>query len=1363
MLEGKLPDHVGKFKIQRIIGEGGMGVVGLGVETEGHGEKRRVAVKILKRDIKNNSFEAKIFEQECKSLARFNHDNIARLYDFGYHEGNARLPYIVMEYVEDAVLITDYCAGLGASGSKEPLAIRKRLELFLKVCDGVRHAHERNVIHRDITPKNILIGKVDGKPVVKMIDFGIALQFEDKDLQERGAVGTPAYMSPEQLSGDPALVDQRSDIYAMGILLCELMVGTRPYNFQSPEEANTVLSALQTQGKTAVIPSHFAKELSTGKMTCANTKPGFLLRLARELRGDIDAIVAKATALAPDERYASVAQLAEDIEEHLQGRPLKHAIPASAAIKIIKFVRRNAFATAASAVILLMVAGLLSLGVFHYRQTIESNTALKEARDELEQSNTFLLSQNNLLRRAQQRAYASTIATFPYLLDQGKIGEARSVLSSTRSSTEKGWEWDHFLGSSDQSEMILGRNPNGFLRVIDAGPSICALGGDHSLWFWKSTDGEFIRVVPSDGTENLDIASDGSTVFAITSNRICMKWTASSGEPLPPVTLGPIEENSEIVDAVIDRGSRKAIVRWQTAGGLRMGVFDLTTGNPLCPPVESQAIELVCWKDDGTFLTISPAGGSGDGAAMYRMWELQDVQTPPRMLYESPLQWGGIAIPTMPEGAILRAGDVFLNFSRQLLLAQWKNGELVGMDAIPGEAESLAGTIDAFVVADNGFGGVVAIGERLYQFTNADDGMELQAYGNSGAIGSLLGHAGIISDLSFAGRGGDQVLSAATDGTVRVWNPHNPAVSRLISPLRYVQSQFASLSEENQADLIHPLLQRLRSSQIGWCRTFVDGPRHGVITVIDAPPWILQTEFRDHGSKVSSVDPETLIPTFLRIDNQTDLTNAPRIIGAGASADGRFIAVLRQQPATGMLSVAAGNLAEEEDDFWVSENFRPPMFEKIALCEDGLWIAINIENPEGMEELVVWDLEKNRNQPRVFRLTGANHSLGTISALAFCPSSKWLAAGNTAGELMLWGLRNDTAANPDPHVTSFEAGIRSIAFNRQTETVAVTLADESEIDGNPIQRGFGFARTNNEGFVGDPIIPDEPRALGKLVQAISWNAAGTRLASADTDGVLRVWSFPGGVASDSANGPETAAGIYLEDCTLVLELRDAHHHEIAVPLRQVCWSSDGRWLASINASGQNYLYYGAEDDAQVQRRIQLELDDLQNRISSIAELRFRWEQIAELRALDHDAEIAIAIHRFGVHPDEVVRWAGMSLSQMPQLAAEQLTAERRRDREAFRDVLELHARFLDSTESFKALALAHYRLGDFRRARSELDRIKATDPDFSDLLDALIRAREANGDNSAAIALLSKRAAFSTQDENSPLWNELEQLVNSAQ
>ncbi|MCL4211388.1 MAG: serine/threonine protein kinase [Phycisphaeraceae bacterium] len=307
--------RIGHYLVRSVIASGGMGTV---YSAEQDSPRRTVALKVMRQSALSRS-ALRRFRDEAEILARLRHPNIAQVYEAGVHDdGAGGLPYFVMEFIPDARTLTEYAR-------TAELNTRARLDLFARVCDAVHHGHQKGIIHRDLKPGNIL---VDGEGAPKVIDFGVA-RSTDADVTvttqrtDMGQlIGTMQYMSPEQCDGDAREIDTRSDVYALGVVLYELLSERLPYNAGS----TTIVQAV---------------------MTIRETTPPPLSTLRREFRGDIETIVSRAMAKDRAKRYQSAAELAADIRRHLRGEPIEARRPGRWA-RAVRWVARRPLRSAAA-------------------------------------------------------------------------------------------------------------------------------------------------------------------------------------------------------------------------------------------------------------------------------------------------------------------------------------------------------------------------------------------------------------------------------------------------------------------------------------------------------------------------------------------------------------------------------------------------------------------------------------------------------------------------------------------------------------------------------------------------------------------------------------------------------------------------------------------------------------------------------------------------------------------------------------------------------------------------------------------------------------------------------------------------------
>ena len=397
---GRLPENVGRYRILDRLGEGGMGTVYLAEQEEP--VRRRVALKVIR--VLHRRHLRRRFAAECQALARLNHPSIAAMYEVGTTDDSEFLPWVAMEYV-DGETITRYC-------DRARLGVVERLRIFLGVCGAIRHAHEKGLLHCDLKPGNVLVTEVEGTPLPKVIDFGIA-RAVDEPLIESGegtremVLGSPPYISPEATrAGGRHHLDARTDVYSLGLLLYELLVGNLPFETPSSDLLSFVREIHECD---AAAPSrHFASLAPPTAERLAAQRGTEAPALARRLRGDLDAIVGKAVSRDPTRRYGSPADLAADLERHLGHRPIE-ARPPTTSYLLGRFARRHVGGVITATLLTgALVSGLIA-------RSIEAERARK-ALAESEQVRRFMVE---LFQASNPEQTQSEELTVRELLDQG--------------------------------------------------------------------------------------------------------------------------------------------------------------------------------------------------------------------------------------------------------------------------------------------------------------------------------------------------------------------------------------------------------------------------------------------------------------------------------------------------------------------------------------------------------------------------------------------------------------------------------------------------------------------------------------------------------------------------------------------------------------------------------------------------------------------------------------------------------------------------------------------------------------------------------------------------------------------------------
>jgi WD40 repeat protein/tRNA A-37 threonylcarbamoyl transferase component Bud32 len=623
---------IGRYKLLQQIGEGGFGAVYMAEQKEP--VKRRVALKIIKLGMDTRQVVAR-FEAERQALALMDHPNIAKVFDAGATESGR--PYFVMELVR-GVPITQYC-------DENNLPPLERLKLFTQVCHAIQHAHQKGIIHRDVKPSNILVTLHDGLPVPKVIDFGIA-KATQQELTEKTVftqfqqfIGTPAYMSPEQAELSGLDIDTRSDIYALGVLLYELLTGKTPFDAKELLAAGLDEMRRTIREREPVRPSTRVSTMADVERTSvAKHRQSEVPKLIHLLRGDLDWIVMKCLEKDRTHRYETANGLARDLERHLSHQPVM-ARPPSTAYRMQKFVRRNKVIVAAGSA----VAGALVLGIvistwqaIRARQAegkaakaLKSEAAQRQkaekaqegeaaqrkvAEDKTEESRQRLV-QLNVASGARLLNESQTFASLPWLvealrLEQGRAeGEdlqRRRLGMVLQQCPKLAQIWFHEGPVSCAAFSPAGRRVATGTGLANAGT------GQAKVWDVDSGQPVGRPMLHGRGVNQLRFSPpDGCRIATASADGTARLWDADSGEPVTP----PLSHGDSVLGLAFSRdGTLLATAsRDNTAR-----VWDPQSGRPVTGPLQHLfTVGGVDFSPDGKRLVTV----SGDG--LLCVWDAQ--------------------------------------------------------------------------------------------------------------------------------------------------------------------------------------------------------------------------------------------------------------------------------------------------------------------------------------------------------------------------------------------------------------------------------------------------------------------------------------------------------------------------------------------------------------------------------------------------------------------------------------------------------------------------------------------------------------------------------------------------------------------
>ncbi len=741
---------IGRYELLNLLGEGGMGLVYLAEQKEP--VRRKVALKIIKPGMDSRQVVAR-FEAERQALALLDHPNIAHVFDAGCTETGR--PYFVMEYVK-GLPVTHYC-------DHNKLTIEQRLRLFEQVCEAVHHAHQKGIIHRDLKPSNILVSVHGDRAVPKIIDFGIAKAITqpltDKTFVtfQGQLLGTPEYMSPEQVDLAAQDIDTRSDIYSLGVVLYELLAGVLP--FESESFAKVGLAEIQRtiREDEPASPSMRLTSLGEKAKTIAESRGTQVVPLARRLHRELEWIPLKAMRKDRCRRYRSASEMADDIRNYLTGLPLL-AGPETTLYRVQKFVHKHAGSVATVALVAVaIVLGLVVSTAMYWRseralqREAIARTQAEQARVSAEDARAKETAARTQAEQAEQATkqkaeelrrtlYVNSIQLADAKYKEGNISRVHELLASCPNDL-RGWEWNRINYIVDQSTMTLRGHSDRIdsIAISPDGKRIVSGSRDRTIKVWDARTGLELMTLQEhkEAVSCVLFNLNGQSFVSGSWDSTIKVWDVATGAV--QITIATGDEEGVLSIAFSPDGKR--IVSGGSPRAIR--VWDATSGAALLtiPAAHEEGVECVAFSSDGKRII------SGGNDNMLRIW---DAATGEELM--------------SLQGHDAEVESVAVSIDGKRIISGSTDGTIKVWDATTGAPlmtlRGHDGAVNSVILSPDGKRIVSGSSDNMVKVWDAESGTELR---------TLRGHTYFVYSAVFASDG-KQIISGSWDNTIKVWD-----------------------------------------------------------------------------------------------------------------------------------------------------------------------------------------------------------------------------------------------------------------------------------------------------------------------------------------------------------------------------------------------------------------------------------------------------------------------------------------------------------------------------------------------------------------------------------------------------------------
>jgi WD40 repeat protein/serine/threonine protein kinase len=998
---------IGPYKLLEQIGEGGFGVVFMAEQQQP--VRRKVALKIVKPGMDTRQVIAR-FEAERQALALMDHPSIARVLDAGATDSGR--PYFIMELVR-GVAITQFC-------DDNQLTPRERLELFVAVCQAVQHAHQKGIIHRDLKPSNVLITLQDGRPQIKVIDFGIAKALGQERLTDKTLftgfaqmIGTPLYMSPEQaeMSGQDA--DTRTDIYALGVLLYELLTGTTPFDKERLKVASYDEIRRIIREEEPAKPSTRISTLGQAATTVSAKRKSDPRRLSQLFRGELDWIVMKALEKDRNRRYETASAFAADVQCYLHDEPVQ-ACPPSAVYRFRKFARRNkaALMTAAAIIITVLMAGTVSSG---------------------------LIWRSN--RELRQTLYFQSIALAEREWSANDLSRMEQLLDACPTDL-RGWEWRYLRRLRYKGVPLMEHSGAALsVSVSPDGKRLASAGQDGIIKVWDAKTGRELHSFRAHDSHLRSVAfsPDGQSLASGSWDKTVKIWDAQTGQKQHTLTGHKVNvwsvafsPDCKLLASAGGEGEVGELKLWNAVTGQEVRSFSGHTGRVWC----------VAFSPDGQRLA---SGGAADKTV--KLWDVQTGQelwTSPchrHAVFSVAFSRDGRLLASSGGGALWGGGElkVWDASTRQLIHDLHHHTRGIWCVAFSPDGHRLAsGSVDSTVkIWDVATGqetltlrghvddirGVVFSpdGHRLFS-CGADSNVRVWdatplGYQEDEDCLTLPGHTDEVNSVAFHPQDPAVVASASVDGLVKLWNTRTglPLLN-----LRDPDAGVISLAFSPDGQLLATVgagkSVKIRETKSGNLIKILPGQRGDALSVAFLPD----------GRRIASAGYDFIVRIWDLRTGETvhKLQGHNWAIGClAASPNGRHVASSSVDGTVRLWDAESGKeLAhlplQKRADGWC-----------LAFSRDGRQLALTCTG--GSVE--VWDTSTWKRLQSVLDRTGNPRNV------AFSPNGRYVAWGSTDSTVKLW----QPATGGIQVLRGHTNWVHSVAFSPDGEQIASGSADRT--------------------------------------------------------------------------------------------------------------------------------------------------------------------------------------------------------------------------------------------------------------------------------------------------------------------------------